>query len=298
VQRYEFEQLVFDAADGRLARADGTRAVRLRPQVGTLLRYLLDHRGEVVDRETLYREIWGEDTVVDFESGLAALLRELRHALRELGADPGLIETVPRRGYRMRIRETGPGREVPGRRRTRAWRATALGLLLALGAALAAHLLWRGETTSPGVAGAHQLAILPLERFGEHDVAPERAGILLADNVLAALWRANLPGLEFIGRAGMRPYAERADVVEAVAAGLGVDLLFEGSIRTRADGWQVTLRLLAVPPGRVVWSRTLSGAEEALPVGRIARTLVEAFASDWPRVRTALDESRTAEARG
>lgn len=287
MQRYAFEQLLFDPADGRLARVDGTRAIQLRPQVGALLQYLLEHPQTVVDRQTLCRAVWGEQTVVDFESGLAALLRELRQAVRELGGDPALIETVPRRGCRLRaevaVHPKGAPRRPPGRR------AVALGVLLAAGAALALLALLRGESPTTDSAGPHQLAILPLERFGDPDIPPRRAGILLADGVLAALWRAGLENLELIGRAGMRPYAERDDVVGAAAAGLGVDLLFEGSIRTRADGWQVTLRLLAVPPGRVVWSQTLSGDDTAVPVGRIATELVDAFTRDWPRLRASLD---------
>ena len=98
----EFDKFIFDPADGRLASRAGSAEVHLRPQAGKLLVRLLSQPRTVIDRDTLVRAIWGEDTVVDFESGLAALLRELRQAIQSLDGDPALIETVPRRGYRLR----------------------------------------------------------------------------------------------------------------------------------------------------------------------------------------------------
>lgn len=246
----------------------------------------------MVDRDTLVAEIWGRDTVVDFESGLAALLRELRQAIQSLGGDPALIETVPRRGYRLRaevrqVRNCSGETIVPGGR----WKriaAVAVGVLFV--AALAAVAWWRsGAGPEKAPDRPHQLAILPLDRFGDPDASPARAGILLADGILAALWRADLERLELIGRAGMRPYAGRDDVVSAVAADLGVDLLVEGSIRFAPDHWQVDVRLLQVPPGRVVWSHTLEGQEPALPTAAVASALVDQLAEAWPELRKQLN---------
>lgn len=287
MQIYQFDQFQFDPADGRLAGRDGSAEVHLRPQAGKLLVRLLAQPRTVVDRETLVADIWGRDTVVDFESGLAALLREVRQAIQSLGGDPALIETVPRRGYRLRAEvrrienysgETkGPG----GRWKRNA--AVAAGVVFV--AALATVAWWRTGAGPDKVPDPpHQLAILPLDRFGDPDDPPVQAGILLADGILAALWRTDLDRLELIGRAGMRPYAGREDVVSAVAADLGVDLLMEGSIRFASDGWQVDLRLLQVPPGRVVWSHTLEGQEPALPTAAVASALVDQLARAWPEL--------------
>jgi len=283
---FAFDKFQFDPADGRLSTRSGSAQVHLRPQAGKLLARLLAQPRTVVDRDTLVDEIWGRDTVVDFESGLAALLRELRQAIQSLGGDPKLIETVPRRGYRLgadvqRSESGGPRRAGAGH----AGRKTiAIIASLVLAAVLLAAVGWWRHASAPGAApdSPHQLAILPLERFGDPDHPPARAGILLADGILAALWRADLDNLELIGRAGMRPYAGREDVVSAVAADLGVDLLIEGSIRFTDDGWQVDIRLMQVPPGRVVWSQTLAGEDPALPTGAVAAELVGRLAGDWP----------------
>src|SRR6056297_1355299 len=281
---FEFDKFLFDPADGRLARRGDSAEVHLRPQAGKLLLRLLAQPHTVVDRGALIREIWGEDTVVDFESGLAALLRELRQAVQSLGGDPALIETVPRRGYRLHtdVRRIENSARHSARSGDARWKTSAaIASVVLVAAALAAVAWWRHSPVS-GLASdsPHQLAILPLERFGDPDHPPARAGILLADGILAALWRADLDNLELIGRAGMRPYAGREDVVSAVAADLGVDLLIEGSIRFTDDGWQVDIRLMQVPPGRVVWSQTLAGEDPALPTGAVAAELVSRLAGD------------------
>lgn len=290
MQQFEFDQLTFDPADGRLANRDGSMHVHLRPQAGTLLRYLLEHPGSVIDKDTLCREIWDADAVVDFESGLAALLRELRQALERLGSDAGLIETVPRRGYRLRAKPATPNSARSSARmqglRRRRW--TLAGLTVAAAAIIVA-LVWRTAVQPAADPGPHQLAILPLERFGETDFPPERAGIRLADTILAELWRAELEELQLIGRAGMRPYVGRDDAIVTLTRDLGVDLLIEGTLRAESGRWQVDLRVLAVPPGRVIWSQTLSGNEAAVPVSDIASGLVSRLQRDWPTLQQRLE---------
>lgn len=306
---YEFDEFRFDPADGRLAARAGSTEVHLRPQAGKLLVRLLAQSRTVVDRDTLVAEIWGRDTVVDFEAGLAALLRELRQAIQSLGGDPALIETVPRRGYRLRaevrqIEHDERSMTAPRRRRNSKTPMVVATIAATIAAIVVAAIVvvvmlrdggawWRNGTgAAPGQVPdqTHQLAILPFERFGDPDYPPARAGILLADGILAALWRTELERLELIGRAGMRPYAGREDVVTAVAADLGVDLLMEGSIRFAPDGWQVDLRLLQVPPGRVVWSHAIEGGEPPLPTGAAASALVDQLAEAWPELRKELNQ--------
>lgn len=98
---HEFAGLQFDPADGRLARVDGAGSAQLRPQVAKLLSAFLSQPETLIDREQLYRAVWDEGTVIDFEAGLAAILRELRTELKNLDAPADLVETVPRRGYRL-----------------------------------------------------------------------------------------------------------------------------------------------------------------------------------------------------
>src|SRR5215831_19940495 len=66
-----------------------------------ILTVLLREPGRVVTREELRRELWPEDTFVDFERGISTAVSKLRDALGDSATNPRFIETVGRRGYRF-----------------------------------------------------------------------------------------------------------------------------------------------------------------------------------------------------
>ena len=84
----------------RELRGGGT-SVRLQAQPFEILRALLERPGDVVTRDELRRRLWPDGTVVDFEHRLNAAIRRLRKALGNEADRPLLVETVPRRGYRL-----------------------------------------------------------------------------------------------------------------------------------------------------------------------------------------------------
>src|SRR5215469_962196 len=73
---------------------------RLPQQSFCVLTILLNSPGEVVTREELRKELWPEDTFVDFEHGVNSAVRRLREALNDSADEPRFIETLPRLGYR------------------------------------------------------------------------------------------------------------------------------------------------------------------------------------------------------
>lgn len=282
-----FDNLVFHPDDGRLEHERTARSEHLRPKTARLLECLLDHAGEVVPRETLIESIWGSESVVDFDSGLAALLRELRQALVSVGDNAELVETVPRRGYRI---NTAPSGDRMPRRRPVLW-ILFLAALAIVGLVVGLGVRWAllNEDGQPGAESApFSLAILPFEVYDAGERMPEHLDLLLADTVLAELLSRPVQGLDLIGRTSLRPYLGREDVAAAAASDLGVDLLIEGSVLAPGGGeWRVEMRLLAVPPGRVVWSTTTAGKEgNTLEVLPIARALASELVADWPRLRS------------
>jgi Tol biopolymer transport system component/DNA-binding winged helix-turn-helix (wHTH) protein len=84
----------------RELRKAGVR-LNLPEQPLQLLECLLDHPGELVDRDELCRRLWPGDTFVDFEHGLNAAVKRLRDVLGDSADSPRFVETVPRRGYRF-----------------------------------------------------------------------------------------------------------------------------------------------------------------------------------------------------
>jgi DNA-binding winged helix-turn-helix (wHTH) protein len=66
-----------------------------------VLRILLERPGQLVTREELRNQLWPVDTFVDFDHSLNKAVAKLREALGQAGAKDPLIETLPRRGYRL-----------------------------------------------------------------------------------------------------------------------------------------------------------------------------------------------------
>jgi DNA-binding winged helix-turn-helix (wHTH) protein len=77
------------------------KLIRLAPQPFKLLVMPASKPGELVTREEIQREIWGDDTVVDYDQGLSFLVKKARAALGDQFESPRYIETLPRRGYRF-----------------------------------------------------------------------------------------------------------------------------------------------------------------------------------------------------
>ncbi|MCL4813555.1 MAG: winged helix-turn-helix domain-containing protein [Vicinamibacteraceae bacterium] len=99
--RYQFGGLEFDPRSGEIFKA-GAR-VRLPHQPALVLTALLERAGDVVTREELRARIWPAHTFVDFEHGLNAAVNRIREVLGDAAHHPRLIETLPRRGYRVMV---------------------------------------------------------------------------------------------------------------------------------------------------------------------------------------------------
>src|SRR6476469_4655165 len=92
-----FGPYIADPRAGEL-RKNGIR-IRVSGQPYQILLYLLAHPGDIVTREELRSQIWGDGTFVDFEHSLNAAVNRLRRALNDSAESPRFIETIPGRGY-------------------------------------------------------------------------------------------------------------------------------------------------------------------------------------------------------
>src|SRR5271167_3257548 len=74
--------------------------LRLQEQPFRVLAMLAGRPGEIVTREELQEQIWG-NVFVDFDQSLNKAVNRVREALNDSAGTPQYIETVPRRGYRF-----------------------------------------------------------------------------------------------------------------------------------------------------------------------------------------------------
>ena len=133
--RFRFAEFEFCPGTGELR--SGDRTFLLPDQAGRVLEALLAANGELVSRDELRSLLWPEKAYGDFEGGLNAAVRKLRQALGDDGAEPRLVGTLPRRGYRLLVPAVPLGPAVPetpragGRRRP--WWAAGLAVLVLAG---------------------------------------------------------------------------------------------------------------------------------------------------------------------
>jgi len=163
---------------------DGTREVHLRPRVMDLLVLLAEHAGEVVPHEQILSTVWGKEYLA--ETALTGAVSELRGAFRVGDQDPGIIETIPKRGYRLVAsvsRETDSAPPLPARVNRAPWRdrraIVGLGLLAAIliAAVLAQRFLSAGRAGEAGRPHRPRVLVLPLESLGEQDEGHMALGI-------------------------------------------------------------------------------------------------------------------------
>jgi DNA-binding winged helix-turn-helix (wHTH) protein/Tol biopolymer transport system component len=102
--REEFMQADFRLGDWlvqpSLGRITGNgHTIQVRAKVMDLLVFLAQHHGEVISKDALLDGVWG--TAALSESALTRTITELRQALEDDAERPHVIETIPKRGYRL-----------------------------------------------------------------------------------------------------------------------------------------------------------------------------------------------------
>jgi DNA-binding winged helix-turn-helix (wHTH) protein/TolB-like protein/tetratricopeptide (TPR) repeat protein len=255
--RYEFGDFVLEADRQRLLRRDTGATIPLSGRLFDTLLYLVQHAGDVLDKETLLKAIW-PDLIVE-ENSLAQNVSALRQLLGEVPGEHRYIATVARRGYRFvaLVVPADAAEEEPRARVAPAagrgyptWSLSRLALLLVAIAGVAAGVLqWRRAPPDP--TPPHSLAILPFKPLlpGERNESLELG---MAESLIAALARDDARAVSPLS--SVRRYASLE--TDALAAGreLGVETVLDGSLQRSGDRLRVSVRLLHVAEGRQLWA--------------------------------------------
>jgi DNA-binding winged helix-turn-helix (wHTH) protein/tetratricopeptide (TPR) repeat protein len=301
----KFGEFLFDRNEQRLRRRGAV--VRLTPQRFRVLSLLVEAQGALVRRETLREAVWGQETVVDFEHGLNACIRDIRRVLGDDADDPRFIETVPRVGYRFiapvtvdepTVIETHgkPSTAMP-RWAVRAAAMTAICMMLALTSAV---VLGRMHVAADVAQMREAQELYVRGRLALDDPTPgsARAALALFERALASdsRYAPALAGIASVylqkpsSTSGVAPDVATARAEGAVRRALAVDpKLPEGHLAaaelamTRRD-WQGAgneyRQAVALAPNQsvphqryAVWLSFQGRIDEALAVARVAETL-------------------------
>jgi Tol biopolymer transport system component/DNA-binding winged helix-turn-helix (wHTH) protein len=163
-----------DVESGELS-DNGHRQI-LPEQPLALLKALIARPGGLVTRDELRKELWPEDTFVDFERGLNAAVKRLRDVLGDSADAPQFIETVPRRGYRfiapVEFGSQGEPGPVPRQSPVVGSWSTRVALSV-LVCATASVGVWRYRAAAPETASVERpMRVTPLTTLsGDEDVA-------------------------------------------------------------------------------------------------------------------------------
>jgi DNA-binding winged helix-turn-helix (wHTH) protein/TolB-like protein/Tfp pilus assembly protein PilF len=256
------------------------RPVQLPLKAVELLCVLVEGRGEVLTKEEIWRSVWNDSFVE--ETNLPHNIYLLRKVLKDLDLS-GLIETVPRRGYRF----AGEVHEIPeeeiilhrheltrttiefleareneavGTTKTITLRSffnsvsnVRRGLLIALFGLvllLAGIGIWRYGAPTSGSASIHSIAVLPFRNISAS--ANDHHGLGLADTLITRLGR--IKSLRVRPTSAIATF-ENSDI-DSLQLGrkLQVDAILEGSIYRTDRAVRVTMRLVSIGDGNTIWS--------------------------------------------
>jgi DNA-binding winged helix-turn-helix (wHTH) protein/TolB-like protein len=228
---FRFGIFEFDHGSAEL-RKNG-RAVALEPQPSKALALLLSRAGEVVSREELRDAVWGKDTHVDFDRGLAYCLSQIRTALGDSGDNPRFVQTMPKRGYKFiaPITRDAPI-AAPPRHQPESWKV-GLGFAgFVLFAVFAFWLVFRGSTA------AADRVVIAVSVFDNETEQPQydRAVAGLSDLVVERLSKLDPDHIAVIGNAAVLRQPRNIRNLKAVAANLKADYVLLGQLQRGETG--------------------------------------------------------------
>ena len=241
----------------RLLRTDVGETIPLVPKAFDTLAYLVSNHGRVIGKDELMSAIW-PDTVVE-ENNLNKNVSILRRVLNDDRRNHRFIVTVPGQGFKF-VAKVEPAIESPKpldepdaelpqvkqRFSTLLTAGVVAGAIIALTA-----FFWIGRDAEESYARATTIAVLPLRPLvAEH--RDEALELGMADAVISGLSRNRAlivrPLTSVRGFSGLDQ--------DAIIAGhaVGVDYIVDGTIQRWGDKIRVTVRLLAVDDGSVLWT--------------------------------------------
>lgn len=210
---YEFGQFSLDVEVRRLTR--GGQVVPLTARLLDILLLLVRHRGEIVSKDYLLREVWAG--LIIEENNLTVAISALRKALGEKHGGHEYIETVPKQGYRFvaKVRESNNHDEETG------------------------------ETTQ-------SIAVLPFEN---RMIGPEMDYLTdgITEEVIGKLSR--LTHLRVMAFSTTSQYKGRSENPLVAGREMGVGLVLTGKLRRSAGELFVSVELVSVKDGTRIWGK-------------------------------------------
>ncbi len=270
----------------------GAQTIRLEPKVMQVLVYLVEHAGEVVNKEELIRAVWADTFVTD--QALTTAIYQLRQAFGEGARGSRYIQTIPKGGYRLTAPVRFPETELVGPehanvttpavhpRRLFAVRWVTIGILVVVAVTvLAVSVVSRlSNKASPSQASGLKrrvmIAVLPFKNLSG-DPQQEYFSNGMTEEMILQLGLLQPERMGVIARASAMTYKDSEKRVDQIGKELGVDYILEGSVRRQDQRVRVTVELVEVQTQTQVWGRNYeqNWTDALLVQTDIARAIAE-----------------------
>ena len=242
-----FAGFELDLCTGELVK--NGRRTRLQAQPLKALRVLLDHHGELVTREQLRKEVWPQDTFVDFDHGLNKAIAKLRDAVDESEESPSIIETLPRLGYRFiaSVERVDESKTASGH---------------------------------PSLPSRLRIVLLPI-RYLEGD-EEDYFSVGLTEDMISALARLDSERLRVVMGPRLQPQEIDEACLDRLRRELALDYLLRISVRRSVETIRISAQLHDLKDKSVLWSETYDRkASDLLEVqGEVASRVSHSLAGE------------------
>ena len=245
---------------------------RVEAKVIEVLMVLAREPGRVVSRQELEREVWLGRIVTD--DAVTNAIGKLRKALDDSPRQARYIETIAKRGYRLKVEPVRAVEDtVPDNALTATgalqnssrwpWTLAAIVLIAIVGGFATWSWPFLGAVVGgpPDQPGAASVAVMPFDVLGDDPSQTYFAEGMSLDLITEL---SGIPGLLVIAPGTMFSYRQTAADDRAIASELGVRYLIRGAVQRLGNRMRINVRLLEAEGGRTLWAERFVGETGSL----------------------------------
>ena len=213
---------------------------------------LAQHGGIVVSKEKLIGEVWADTFVGD--DALIRCISDLRRALEDDPKSPRVIETIPKRGYRLLEKVELIKPAPPSGRLHIVY--TGVAILVAVFAGIYWFANRMLQTSTPPSLVVRSLAVLPLVNFS-NDPDQDYFADGMTNELITNL--AKIQKLRVTSRTSVTPYLGSRKSIREIGKDLNVDAVLEGSVQPSGNRVRITAQLIRIADDTHLWADSYDG---------------------------------------
>jgi DNA-binding winged helix-turn-helix (wHTH) protein/TolB-like protein len=247
---------IFDFENGSGELRKNGRVIALEPQPAKALALLLSRAGEIVSRDELREAVWGSDTHVDFDRGIAYCLSQIRSALGDSGDNPRFVQTVPKYGFKF----IAPVASVAPARAFNNW--VTIPLVLAL-AAVSVGLVVATFMSPPGPENIVHVAVSVFDNeTGQAEYDRTVAG--LSDLVVERLSKMDPERIAVVGNAAVLRQPRNIRNLKGIADNVHAEYVLLGQLQRGESGLRFITHFIRLRDEAHLRANRLMVADEKL----------------------------------